>query len=67
MKTGTKNVVEIQKGVESIEKLTNLFKSKRISYEEFVEGINISLSNMTNKRDYIEYLTNIGYFEKFVK
>ena len=67
MKTGTKNVVEIQKGVESIEKLTNLFKVKRISYEEFVEGINISLSNMTNKRDYIEYLTNIGYFEKFVK
>jgi hypothetical protein len=67
MKTGTKNVVEIKKGVESIEKLTNLFKSKRISYEEFVEGINISLSNMTNKRDYIEYLTNIGYFEKFVK
>jgi|LauGreDrversion4_2_1035121.scaffolds.fasta_scaffold11195_7 hypothetical protein len=67
MKTGTKNVVEIQKGIESIEKLTNLFKSKRISYEEFVEGINISLSNMTNKRDYIEYLTNIGYFEKFVK
>ena len=67
MKTGTKNVVEIQKGIESIEKLTNLFKSKRISYEEFVEGINISLSNMTNKRDYIEYLTNIGYFEKFAK
>lgn len=65
--TGTKNVVAIKNGINSIEKLTELFKLKRISYEEFVEGININLSNMTNKRDYIEYLTNIGYFEKFVK
>ena len=65
--SGTKNVVAIQNGIESIEKLTELFKLKRISYEEFVEGINLNLSNMTSKRDYVKYLTNIGYFEKFVK
>ena len=65
--TGTKNVVAIKNGINSIEKLTQLFKLKRISYEEFVEGININLSNMTNKRDYIEYLKNVGYFEKFSK
>ena len=49
--TGTKNVVAIKNGINSIEKLTELFKLKRISYEEFVEGININLSNMTNKRE----------------
>jgi hypothetical protein len=67
MATGTKNVPAIQKATESIETLTGLFKQKRISYEQLVEGINQSLSDMTSKRDYIEYLKNIGYYDKLVK
>jgi hypothetical protein len=65
--TGTKNVVAIQNSVSNIETLTSLFKTKRISYEEFVEGVNKNLSDMTSKRDYIEYLRNIGYYDKFQK
>ena len=63
--TGTKNVVAINKSVSNIETLTSLFKNKRISYDEFVQGINQNLSDMTNKRDYVEYLRNIGYYDKF--
>ena len=63
--TGTKNVVAINKSVSNIETLTSLFKNKRISYEEFVEGVNKNLSDMTSKRDYVEYLRNIGYYDKF--
>ena len=62
---GTKNVVAINKSVSNIETLTSLFKNKRISYEEFVEGVNKNLSDMTSKRDYVEYLRNIGYYDKF--
>lgn len=62
---GTKNVVAINNSVSNIETLTSLFKTKRISYDEFVQGINQNLSDMTNKRDYIEYLRNIGYYDKF--
>jgi hypothetical protein len=67
MKTGTKNVIAIEKATESIEMLTKLFKTKRISYEKFVEGINLNLSNMSSKRDYIQYLKNIGFYDKLVK
>lgn len=67
MATGSKNVVAIQNATESIETLTKMFKSKRISYEAFVEGINKNLSDMTSKRDYIQYLKNIGYYDKLNK
>jgi hypothetical protein len=64
---GTKNVVAIENATKSIETLTSLFKSKRISYEEFVKGINQNLSDMSSKRDYIQYLKNIGFYDKLVK
>ena len=63
--SGTKNVVAIQNSILNIETLTSLFKTKRISYDEFVQGINKNLSDMTNERDYIQYLRNIGYYDKF--
>jgi hypothetical protein len=62
---GTKNVVAIQNSISNIETLTSLFKTKRLSYEEFVEGVNKNLSDMTSERDYIQYLRNIGYYDKF--
>lgn len=67
MSTGTKNVVAIEKSTSKIEELTKQFRQKRIGYEEFTVGINEALSEMTSKRDYIEYMRNIGYFEKLVK
>lgn len=67
MSTGSKNVVAIQKSTKKIEDLTLQFKMKRISYEAFVEGVNEAMSEMTSKRDYLEYMKNIGYFEKLVK
>jgi hypothetical protein len=67
MGTGTKNVVAIKKATEKIEVLTKQFKLKRIGYEEFVKSMNECMSEMSSKRDYIEYMKNIGYFEKFSK
>jgi hypothetical protein len=67
MSTGSKNVVAIKKSTKRIEDLTNQFKMKRISYEAFVQGVNEAMSEMTSKRDYLEYMRNIGYFEKFNK
>ena len=67
MSTGSKNVVAIQKSTKKIEDLTVQFKMKRISYEVFVQGLNQAMSEMTSKRDYLEYMRNIGYFEKFQK
>jgi hypothetical protein len=67
MSTGSKNVVAIQKSTKKIEDLTSQFKLKRISYEAFVQGLNEAMSEMTSKRDYLEYMRNIGYFEKFQK
>ena len=66
MSTGTKNVVAVQKSTKRIEELTSQFRMKRISYEAFVEGVNEAMSEMTSKRDYVEYMRNIGYFEKLV-
>ena len=67
MSTGSKNIVAIQKSTKKIEDLTSQFKMKRISYETFVQGLNQAMSEMTSKRDYLEYMRNIGYFEKFNK
>lgn len=67
MSTGTKNVVAIKGSTKKIEDLTAQFKLKRINYEQFVEGVNLAMSEMTSERDYVEYMRNIGYFEKFNK
>jgi hypothetical protein len=59
-KKGTKNIVAINSSVNTIESLTNQFKLKRISIEEYIKEVHIALSGMTNERNYIEYLSNIG-------
>ena len=60
MKTGTKNIVAEKNSINSIETLISQYKKKRLTTDEFVVRINQSLSHMTNERDYIKYLTNIG-------
>jgi hypothetical protein len=67
MSTGTKNVVAIKNATKKIEELTKQFKMNRIGYEEFVKLMNECMAEMSSKRDYIEYMKNIGYFEKFTK
>lgn len=62
MKTGSKNVKKINEELKCIETLTNQFKRKRISLEQYTRQINESLSNMNNQRDYLIYLKNIGQF-----
>lgn len=60
MKPGSKNVKDINKSIKRVESLTDQYKKKRISTENFIKEIHISLSKMTSERDYVEYLSNIG-------
>lgn len=60
IKKGTKNIVAINSSINTVESLTNQFKLKRISIEEYIKEVHIALSGMTNERNYIEYLSNIG-------
>jgi hypothetical protein len=62
MKTGTKNVVAIKEAIKNIETLTERFKRKRITQEEYILRINQNLAKMADERDYIEYLVNIGQY-----
>jgi len=61
-KIGTKNTVAINQTIKSIETLTNFFKRKRISQDEYIRRVNQKLSSMTSERDYIKYLQNIGQY-----
>jgi hypothetical protein len=62
MKTGTKNVVAIKEAIKSIETLTNQFKRKRMTQEEYIIRVNKNLAKMADERNYIEYLVNIGQY-----
>lgn len=62
MKTGTKGISAIKESTKNIENLTNLFKRRRLSKEEYISSVNKNLSNMSDERDYIDYLKNIGQY-----
>lgn len=62
MKTGTKGISAIKESTKNIENLTNLFKRRRLSKEEYISRVNKNLSNMSDERDYIDYLKNIGQY-----
>lgn len=62
MKTGTKGVSTIKECTKNIENLTNLFKRRRLSKEEYISRVNKNLTNMSDERDYIDYLKNIGQY-----
>ena len=61
-KTGTKDVVAIKTAIKDIEKLTEMFKRKRLSHDEYVLRVNKKLASMNTERDYMQYLQNIGQF-----
>lgn len=62
MSKGTKNVISEKESIETIQTLTDLFKRKRITQEEYILKVNQNLAKLTNQRDYIEYLINIGQY-----
>lgn len=63
-KPGSKNVKMINEATKRIETLTNQFKRKRITTENYIKEVHLSLSQMSDERDYIKYLTNIGQLQK---
>lgn len=61
-KSGTKNVVAIKESIKNIEALTERFKRRRMTQEEYIMRVNKSLAKMADERNYIEYLVNIGQY-----
>lgn len=61
-KTGTKDVVSIKEAIRDIEKLTEMFKRKRLTQDQYVLRVNQKLASMDTERDYLQYLQNIGQF-----
>lgn len=61
-KTGTKDVVAIKEAIRDIEKLTEMFKRKRLTQDQYVLRVNQKLASMDTERDYLQYLQNIGQF-----
>lgn len=57
---GSINVKEISESVKSIEFLTKSYKRKRISTEFYIKAVHESLSKLTSRRNYLDYLKNIG-------
>ncbi len=57
---GSLNVKEIKNSINGIETLTNAFKRKRISTDQYIKGIEKCLSNLNSERDYEKYLKNLG-------
>jgi hypothetical protein len=57
---GSVHVKEIREAVKAIDLYTSLYKRKRMTTEEYIKKVHISLSRLTSERDYIEYLSNIG-------
>ena len=61
-KTGSKNVIAEKESIKNIETLTNMFKRKRLTPDEYIRMVNQNLSKMADERNYIEYLVNIGQY-----
>jgi hypothetical protein len=61
-KTGTKNVVARNQALKNIDSLLTRYKRKRMSDDEFIKRINENLASLSEQRNYIEYLQNIGQF-----
>lgn len=61
-KTGSKNVMAEKESIKNIETLTNMFKRKRLTPDEYIRMVNQNLAKITDERDYINYLQNIGQY-----
>jgi hypothetical protein len=57
---GSINVAKIQEATKSIEFLTNQYKKRRMSTEDYIKSVHENLGNLTTRRNYVEYLNHIG-------
>lgn len=58
---GSVNVAKIKEATKSIEFLTNQYKKRRMSTENYIKLIHENLAQLTSQRNYQEYLKNIGH------
>lgn len=59
---GTVSYVDKQESIRRIELMTERFRKGRMNTDEYVIQVNESLRKLASKRDYINYLMNIGQF-----
>jgi hypothetical protein len=57
---GSVNSKEITEAIKAIELYTLQYKKKRMNTENYITSVHTQLSRLTNTRDYLEYLKNIG-------
>ena len=62
--TGTVSYVDKRDSIKQIELITERFKKGKINTEEYIKFIHENLQKLTTKRNYIEYLMNIGQLDK---
>ncbi len=60
--TGTVSYVDKQESIKRIELITERFKKGRMKSEDYIIQVNESLQKLACRRDYINYLMNIGQF-----
>jgi len=60
--TGSVSYVDKQESIRRIELITERFRKGRMSTDDYVVQVNESLRKLASKRDYINYLMNIGQF-----
>ena len=61
MKTvGSKNVKNDKESLKRIDDLTSWYRRKRMNTDDYIREVNIVLSCLSDERNYIEYLSNIG-------
>ena len=58
--TGTINFLQKQDAIKNIEMMTKIFKRNKLTTEEYITSIQENLSKLSDKRDYMKYLNNIG-------
>jgi hypothetical protein len=60
--TGTVSYVDKQESIKRIELITERFRKGRMNTDDYIFHVNQSLQKLASKRDYINYLMNIGQF-----
>jgi hypothetical protein len=60
--TGTVSYIDKQESIKRIELITERFKKGRMKSEDYIIQVNESLQKLASRRDYINYLMNIGQF-----
>ena len=60
--SGTVNYVDKQESIRRIELITERFRKGRMNTDDYIVQVNESLKKLASKRDYINYLMNIGQF-----